>query len=118
MRLGHIELFVSDPMASLRFYERVLGCEVIEIQGDGVCAWIKIGEIQILLRRGKPQVIAKEYRSAQSAIVLYTDNLEEDISTFVARGLKLAGTDGSDREPTFTDPDGHWFQIVDPRDFS
>ena len=118
MKLGHIELFVIDPLISLHFYEHILGCEVIEVQGKESCVWIKIGEVEILLRRGNPKVIENEYKDAQSAIVLYTDDLDGEISTFVARGLRLSGTDGSDREPTFTDPDGHWFQIVDPRDFS
>jgi catechol 2,3-dioxygenase-like lactoylglutathione lyase family enzyme len=117
MRFGHIELFVRDPLASLRFYERIPGCKLVEVQGGGASVWIAFGEIQVLLRRGNPQTASDKYQTAEAGIVLYTDNFDEETSTLLDRGLKFSGDDGSDREPTFTDLDGHWFQIVDPRDF-
>jgi catechol-2,3-dioxygenase len=33
MKLGHIELFVTDPLAFKEFYRGVLGFEVTEVQG-------------------------------------------------------------------------------------
>ena len=32
------------------------------------------------------------------------------------KGLRFRGNDGSHKCPTFTDPDGNWFQLVDPSD--
>lgn len=114
MKLGHIELFVTDPLASKEFYRGVLGFEVTEVQG-GNYVWLRLGETEILLRPGRPTQRPETYQQASSAMVLYTDNLPEVLSSLAKRGLTLAGTDGSVNCPTFTDLDGHWFQLVDPR---
>jgi hypothetical protein len=47
-------------------------------------------------------------------IVLYCDDLDAKLAELKSRGLEIRGTDGSPRCPTFTDPDGHWFQLVNP----
>lgn len=115
MRLGHVEIFVRDPEASLAFYRDVLGCEVVAVQGGGQ-AWLKLGETEILLRRGEGAGEATaRYQDAACALVLYADDLPRTLATLRARGLVLRGDDGPGC-PTFTDPDGHWFQLVDPRD--
>ena len=48
MKFGHIELFVKDTEASLNFFINVLGFELEADQGDS--KWVKIGNIEILLR--------------------------------------------------------------------
>jgi catechol 2,3-dioxygenase-like lactoylglutathione lyase family enzyme len=40
MKIGHIELFVKDPLASKEFYESVLGFEVIAVQGSDF-VWVR-----------------------------------------------------------------------------
>jgi catechol 2,3-dioxygenase-like lactoylglutathione lyase family enzyme len=32
LRLGHVELFVQDPIRSMAFYRDVLGFDVVEVQ--------------------------------------------------------------------------------------
>ena len=117
MKLGHIELFVADPGKSLAFYRDVLGCEVGEIQGGGRCVWLKLGDVEILLREGKAIERSLTYSAGSVGFVLYTDDLDKLTTELKLRGLVFTGNDGSDKEPTFVDPDGHWFQIVNPRDF-
>ncbi len=113
MRVGHIELFVRDPLASRAFYEDVLGGDVVAVQGRQF-VWIKLGDMELLLRPGVAGPPTSTYRDAASGTVLYTDDLPAEAQKLRARGLSFAGTDGSDDCLTFTDPDGHWFMLVDP----
>lgn len=114
MQFGHIEIFVSDIQRSLHFYENVLGFAVTAIQGQHV--WLQFGEVELLLRPGQPPAPAGRYQDAPAALVLYTDDLASTMAELRGRGLTFKGTADSDKCPTFTDPDGNWFQLVDPGD--
>ncbi len=113
MHLGHIELFVADPQASKKFYRDVLGFEVISEQNEKFI-WMRLGDREILLRPGRLHVNTSAYAGASVGIVLYTDDLETTRDALRSRGLQFKGTDGSDKCLTFTDLDGHWFQLVNP----
>lgn len=115
MKLGHVELFVRDPAASRDFYERVLGFEVTSEQPGGF-VWLRCGDAAILLRPGAPAPSGAAYREASSALVLYTENRPETLAKLLQRGLWFHGTDGADTCLTFRDPDGHWWQLVDPKE--
>ena len=113
MRLGHIELFVRDPLASREFYEKILGFEVVAVQGPNL--WLKIGGVEVLLRPGTGPAV-RDYGSAATGLVIYTDNIAATAAQLEERGLTSSGTDGSDKCLTFRDPHGHWFQLVNPND--
>jgi catechol 2,3-dioxygenase-like lactoylglutathione lyase family enzyme len=113
MRFGHIELFVQNTGESRRFYEEILGFEVTVVQSEGKLVWLKLGDTEVLLRPGQAHAAQSRYRDASSGIVLYTDNLDQTLADLKRRGLELTGDDGPGC-PTFTDPDGHWFQVVNP----
>ncbi len=113
MKIGHIELFAADPLASKDFYANVLGFHVTAIQEEQF-VWLKCGDAEILLRPGRGSHQTAGYQDASSAIVLYTDDLWQMRQALQARGLQFQGTDGSAGCLTFTDPDGHWFQLADP----
>ncbi|MBV7335638.1 VOC family protein [Chloroflexi bacterium TSY] len=113
MNIGHIELFVADPLVSQEFYTNILGWDVVTRQ-EGGFIWLQCGSIEVLLRPGDHKQRTDHYQNAQSALVLYTDDLPQTRQQLEARGLLFRGTDGSADCLTFTDPDGHWFQLVDP----
>jgi catechol 2,3-dioxygenase-like lactoylglutathione lyase family enzyme len=113
MKLGHVEIFVSDPLKSKIFYEEVLGFDLVAVQGDQF-VWLKKGDIEILLRPGKNGAKPKDYQQAGMSLVLYTDALEPTMRDLEARGLVFDGDDNSPLCPTFTDMDGNWFMLVDP----
>jgi catechol 2,3-dioxygenase-like lactoylglutathione lyase family enzyme len=116
MKLGHIELFVADPLRSRDFYRDVLGFTVIAEQQHGRFIWVALGDREILLRPGRgARPVTANYVEAASAIVIYTDDIAATAEQLRQRGLSFAGTDGSEGCPTFTDPDGHWFQLVNPQ---
>lgn len=115
MKIGHIELFVADPLKSKDFYVEVLGFEEVAVQG-GKYAWVKLGDTEILLRPGKNPSPAPDYQHTPQGITLYTDDLQKTMDELKSRGLEFKGSDGSEKCPTFTDPDGNWFQLVNPED--
>jgi catechol 2,3-dioxygenase-like lactoylglutathione lyase family enzyme len=112
---GHIELFVPSPSRAKDFYHEVLGFEVAEIQHGGQVIWMTKYGLTILLRPGTPPVPAT-YQETAMAIVLYTDDLDREVIALQDRGLKFRGFDGSERCLTFSDPWGHWFQLVNPEE--
>jgi catechol 2,3-dioxygenase-like lactoylglutathione lyase family enzyme len=114
LKLGHVELFVRDPLKSREFYENILGFEVIAVQQEQF-VWLSLGTLEILLRPGTPQS-APEYRASAAGLVLYTNELEKTVEQLTGRGLIFGAQEGSEDCYTFKDPDGHWFQLVDPAD--
>lgn len=114
LKPGHIELFVADPLRSREFYSK-LGFRVQEIQLEQY-VWMDLHGLTILLRPQRTPQVPPTYQDAPSGIVIYTDNLSEAKEELERNGVEFAGTDGSDRCLTFADPDGNWFQLVDPDD--
>lgn len=113
MKLGHVELFVKEPVKAKDFYINVLGFELIEIQNDKV-VWLKIGDNEILLRPGENKLDSSVYSQSSVGFVLYTHDLGKTANELKSKGLVFKGTDGSDNCLTFTDDDGNWFQLVNP----
>ena len=118
MKYGHTEIFVRDPLAAKAFYTDVLGFELDVVQQEKF-VWLRSDGATFLLRPSQDRrTAATAYQTADTAIVLYTDDLDTTKSLLESRGLVFAGTDGSPRCLTFTDPDGNWFQLVNPNEHS
>lgn len=113
LQFGHIEIFVKEPLKSKDFYINILGFELEEIQHDKI-VWLKHGEKLILLRRGENSQNAGTYQKVNIAIVIYTDELEKTVQDFERKGVVFKGNDGPGCY-TFTDPDGNWIQLVNPK---
>ncbi len=110
MRMGHVELFVGDPVRSARFYVDVLGFELEADQGE--FQWVRLGDREILLRPGR-NVSADRLDQASHDLVLYSDDLARTRTELEGRGLEFSPHhDGGCL--TFQDPDGHWWQLVNP----
>lgn len=115
MRFGHIELFVKDLLVARKFYEDVLGFELVAIQGENF-VWLKLGETEILLRPGMPQTSGHRYEDARIGLVMYTDDLPKTADGLQKRGLVFRDVVESEKCMSFMDPDGNWFQLVNPND--
>lgn len=114
MQLGHLEIFVSDPVEAKSFYTDVLGFRLERVQGERF-VWLRSGDTSLLLRPGRRAPQTADYQSAATGLVVYTDDLDDARRRLEAHGVVFRGTDG-ERCLTFTDPDGNWFQLVDPDD--
>lgn len=115
VKFGHIEILAADPHRSKQFYCDILGFELEVIQNKDKI-WLKKGDIELLIRPGRPNHTADRYEDAPTGFVLYTDTIQETLKELVERGLEIRGTVDSEKCFTFTDPDGNWFQLVDPHD--
>lgn len=113
MQLGHLEIFVSDPERARHFYQEVLGFELETIQRERF-VWMRAGSLSVLLRPDRCAEAAPTYQHAGSAVVLYTNDLDETAGRLRTHGVEFHDPDGSDGCLTFTDPDGNWMQLVDP----
>lgn len=115
MKLGHIEVLSRDPQSSQQFYREVLGFELTAVQ-EQQFFWLKKEDLEILIRPGNPPAPAPRYEDAPTGFVLYTSALDSMLKKLVHRGLEVKGIVDSDKCYTFNDPDGNWFQLVDPDD--
>jgi catechol 2,3-dioxygenase-like lactoylglutathione lyase family enzyme len=111
MRLGHLELFVADPLGSIPFYRDALGFDLEAVQHDRF-VWFRSGDAMLLLRPGRNAIERETYQGAPMAMVLYTDQLDMARARLVRHGVEIRGDDGPGCL-TFCDPDGHWFQLVE-----
>ena len=119
MKLGHLEVFVRDPQASLAFYQNVLGFKLVEEQGEqSEFIWIRSGSKEVLLRPASQDRLsaAPAYDQARIAMVLYTHDLDAARKELESHGVSIRDVDGSPNCPVFTDPDGNWIQLVNPHE--
>jgi catechol 2,3-dioxygenase-like lactoylglutathione lyase family enzyme len=115
MEPGHIELFVRDVAVSAAFYVDVLGFELVAEQGGGRFVWVGLGNREVLLRLGEPRPPAAAYERTDVGLVLYTDDVTADVERLRSAGVACEAMPGEPGCFTFCDPDGHWWQLVDPR---
>jgi len=108
-KLGHLEIFVKEPLKAKDFYINMLGFELVEIQGEKF-VWLKMGDSLILLRPGNSAIKSDTYQKTNIAMVIYTDDLEKTLNEYKSCGLLIKGDDTGC--PVFTDSDGNWFQLV------
>ncbi|MCI0450468.1 MAG: VOC family protein [Chlorobi bacterium] len=54
-KLGHLEIFVKEPLKAKDFYINILGFELVETQ-DEKFVWLKMGDSLILLRPGSSEM--------------------------------------------------------------
>jgi catechol 2,3-dioxygenase-like lactoylglutathione lyase family enzyme len=114
MELGHIELFARDVAASTAFYVDALGFELVAEQDGGRFVWVRLGEREVLLRPGEPPPPARDYDRTGVGLILYSDNIVDDVARLRQSGVSCDAMPGEPGCFTFHDPDGHWWQLVDP----
>ncbi len=119
LRLGHIEIPVSDPLAARAWYQDVLGFEHLETQGDRF-VWMRLGPLGVMLRPGaaeRARVPAETMGDPEKDpvinFVFYTATLEADAERLRERGVELSEHRACFH---FEDADGNRFQLVDPGD--
>jgi catechol 2,3-dioxygenase-like lactoylglutathione lyase family enzyme len=113
MKIGHIELFVKSVKVSKDFFCNVLDFELVIEQKE--VSWVRLGGTEILLRPGSPHGV-QNYHETSIGLVIYTEDLNKSASKLKNKGLVFKGTDRNKNCLTFTDPDGHWFQLVNPNE--
>lgn len=110
MRIGHIELPITNPDKSITFYRDALGFKVDSIQG-GRYVWLSCGETTVLLN--PDLACAAPNGKFSQNLVLYTNDLKQRVDELRGRGVTLTQCGACFH---FRDPDGNLFQLVNPGD--
>jgi catechol 2,3-dioxygenase-like lactoylglutathione lyase family enzyme len=115
MQIGHLELFARDPATTADFYLNVLGFQPV-VQQPGNLHWIALKEQEVLVRPARPAAThaPTSYDESSTALVIYTDRLDQEVERLRSVGVQVVGLGGSPRSFGFQDPDGRWIQMVDP----
>ena len=109
MKIGHIELPVSDPKKSLSFYRDTLGFSVETVQGERY-VWLRSGDVEVLLN---PDLKRDPVGASGQNVVLYTPELASAVQRLRERGVPMEERGNCHH---FMDPDGNRFQLVNPGD--
>lgn len=112
MRLGGIDLYVSDLAASRAFYEGHLGFRATE--PGPVSVTYRAGQMTMRLIQDAGRAPASRDRSVD--ITLLVDDLDPMRAALEARGVRVSSTLDYivGRTADFYDPDGHWFSLYEP----
>lgn len=116
IRRGEINLHVSDPEKSARFYHDALGFEVCERGGE---SWTKVsqGDVTLTLfraKRGHPPVPPGQVCGMTAD--LHVDDLDAAMESLAAAGavIQKTGTWEEGRYAFFADPDGIHWELISP----
>lgn len=110
MIIGHVELPVKDALVSQAYYVEKLGFELVSNQAD-TFVWVRKGSLELLLRPGSPSPGSAHPDAIN--LVLYSDDLGTDIAALESRGVQFERVHNCFH---FRDPDGYWWQIVNPNE--
>ncbi len=122
-KIDAITLFVADPHASRRFYERVFGAGLLVEDADSAAFAFEGMVINLLVRAAAPQLIDPAPVAAPNAgsafqITVEVEDVDRACAELAANGVPLLNgpqdrTWGI-RTATFMDPDGHIWEIAAP----
>ncbi|MCB0825568.1 MAG: VOC family protein [Armatimonadetes bacterium] len=108
MKLGHLEFFCRDCFKTYAFYVDVLGFEFVTVQ-DETFVWMRLDELEILLRPGEPPKPTLAPTSG-SSFVLYVDDLMSLEDKLSELDVEILTSEENPELIAFQDPDGRWIQ--------
>jgi catechol 2,3-dioxygenase-like lactoylglutathione lyase family enzyme len=120
-RLGHGTLEVVDLVRSRRFYEEVLGLEVIQPSSRSMMVRLNTNHAYAVVETGKPSSMTMlahnglDVGSAEAVHEAYTKLLEVKDKWGIKQLTEPRRMHG-DTSFYFTDPDGNWWEIVAVRE--
>ena len=122
--LGHISaisLFVEDPQTAKSFYEAIFGVEVVFEDETSVCVKFDQLFVNLLLNSSarqqvEPALVAGRDSGSRFQLSIWIEDVDAACAALEERGVKLL-TGPVDRPwgmrvATFTDPDGHSWEIA------
>jgi len=123
IKIGAVELIVSDIEKSLKWYKEKLGAQVVKYYKKWRCVDFNIGKSKLLIDMGEPNTSwgseelkrAKERIGKSTGIIFETNNVNKTYKILKERGVKFiqppTKTNWGETIATFIDIDGNEFKI-------
>ncbi|SRR4030042_1550757 len=120
LKVGPIQIFVSDTEKAKDWYKKILGMKLVKEYQDFKCILMKFGKTEFDI--GVPntswgQGWDKVKVGGRTAIFFESESIEEDWEELKRRGVKiveeLSKRPWGEMKAVFTDPDGNEFNIVE-----
>jgi catechol 2,3-dioxygenase-like lactoylglutathione lyase family enzyme len=119
--VGAITLFVEDPQRSKSFYENVFDVPVIHEDDDATAFKFENTIVNLLQRPAARELIAPAQVAGGEAgssfqLTIWVDDADEVCAELARRGVELlngpVNRDWGVRTASFSDPDGHVWEIA------
>jgi lactoylglutathione lyase len=119
--IGAITLFVEDPQRSKVFYQEVFNLPVTYEDGNSVVFKFENALINLLKMPAAdpliaPAVVASREAGARFQLTIWVDAVDAVCAELASRGVALLNgpmdREWGQRTASFTDPDGHIWEIA------
>jgi catechol 2,3-dioxygenase-like lactoylglutathione lyase family enzyme len=120
-KVSAISLFVEDLQAAKAFYQDVFGVEVVFEDDNSVCVkfdrlFVNLLHVSAAKEQVEPAGVAARDSGSRFQLSIWVDDVDAVCTLVEKRGVRLL-TGPTDREwrmrtATFTDPDGHSWEIA------
>ena len=116
-----ISLFVEDPQAAKAFYEAIFGVEVVFEDATSVCVKFDQLFVNLLLassaaQQVEPASVASRDSGSRFQLSIWIEDVDAACVALEERGVQLltgpVDRDWGMRVATFTDPDGHSWELA------
>jgi len=120
LKVGPIQIFVSDLEKAKKWYTKILGMKLIEEYPDFKCILLRLGKAEFDI--GVPDQSwgegwDKVKIGGRTPIFFETDNIEETWKELKKRGVKvveeLSKRPWGETKAVFADPDGNEFNLIE-----
>ena len=122
IRVGPIQIFVSDIKKAEKWYSEVLAMKLIKRYPKFKCILMKLGNIEFDIGTPIPEW-GKGWDTVKiggrTSIFFETDNIEKTVKSLKQRRVKfieeLSKRPWGEYKAVFTDPDGNEFNLIQPK---
>lgn len=120
LKIGPIQIFVSDLEKAKKWYTKVLGMKLVKEYPDFKCILLKLGKTEFDIGVPDPswgEGWNKVKVGGRTPIFFETDDIEKTCKYLKSRGVKfieeLSMRPWEELKAVFADPDGNEFNLVE-----
>jgi len=120
LKLGPIQVFVSDIEKAKKWYTKVLGMKLVKEYPDFKCILLKLGKIEFDIGVPDPcwgEGWDKVKVGGRTPIFFETDNIKKTYKKLKDKGVKfveeLSERPWGELKAVFSDPDGNEFNLIE-----
>jgi catechol 2,3-dioxygenase-like lactoylglutathione lyase family enzyme len=120
LKLGPIQIFVSDLERAKKWYAKVLGMKLIKEYTEFKCILMKLDKVEFDIGVPEPswgEGWDKVKIGGRTPIFFETENIEKTWKELKGKGVKiveeLSKRSWNEKKAVFADPDGNEFNLIE-----